>query len=173
MREGWAIWITGLPASGKTLVTRKLIERLKQREVTAEVLESDELRRVLTPKPAYTPEEREIFYNAMVYIGLLLTRNGVNVIFDAVANRRRWRDRARAQNVRFLEIYVDTPLEICRQRDPKAIYRMAERGEASYVPGLQQVYEDPVNPEVVIDGTLPPDENAKKIVEVLAERGFI
>lgn len=172
MKQGWAVWITGLPASGKTYITRELVRRLEQRGVFAQVLESDPLRKVLTPQPTYSPEEREVFYSSMVYIGSLLTGNGVNVIFDAVANRRRWRDRARSETSRFVEVYVDTPFEVCHQRDPKGIYRLADRGQATYVPWLQQVYEAPVHPEAVVDGTRPPGENVDKIMEVFEANGF-
>jgi adenylylsulfate kinase-like enzyme len=109
----------------------------------------------------------------MVFIGKLLTTNGVNVIFDAVANRKRWREKAREDIPRFLEIFVNTPLEICRQRDPKGIYKSADRGDSLYVPGQQQVYEAPSNPEIVVDGQVSPEESAGKIVEVMRNNGFI
>lgn len=173
MTEGWAIWITGLPASGKTWITRALIQRLRERGASAQVLESDVLRKVLTPEPTYAPKERETFYTSMVYIGSLLLKNGVNVIFDAVANRRRWRDRAREEASRFVEVYVETPPEICRKRDPKGIYRLADRGQASYVPGLQEAYEAPLHPEVTLDGTRSPEEGADKIMEVLERHGLL
>jgi len=109
----------------------------------------------------------------MVFIGKLLTTNGVNVIFDAVANRKHWRENAREEIPRFLEIFINTPLEICRQRDPKGIYKSAERGDAKYVPGQQQVYEAPLNPDIVLDGQISPEESAGKIVEVMRKNGFI
>ena len=78
---GWAIWITGLPASGKSYLSRALKGKLSDIGVQVQILESDVLRKVLTPKPTYGQEERDTFYNALVYIGRLLVNNGVNVIW--------------------------------------------------------------------------------------------
>ena len=171
--QGWGIWITGLPASGKTTITHQLVAELKERKINVQVLESDTLRQVFTPKPTYSPEERETFYNSMIYLGNLLSQNGINVIFDAVANRRRWREKARKVIPRFLEIYVNTPLAICRQRDPKDIYKLADRGDAQYVPGQQQTYEEPLSPDLVLDGQVNPDHSVQKIIEVMKRNGFI
>lgn len=173
-RDGWAIWITGLPASGKTTVTRALKERLDAMGVGVQILESDTVRRVLTPKPTYSPEERETFYNSMVYIGVLLTRNGVNVIFDATANKRRWRRAARGLIDDFLQVYIRCPLKICRERDTKGIYEKASTGEATYVPGAQEEYEEPLYADVELDCVEdPPEASADKIIEEMRENGFI
>lgn len=173
MKKGWAIWITGLPASGKTTVAKLLREKLREEEIKVQVLESDELRKILTPDPTYGSQERSIFYNSIVYIGTLLTDNGVNVIFDAVANRRKWREKARKNIKQFVEVYVDTPLAVCMERDPKGIYEKAEKGKASTVPGLQAGYERPENPEVVVDGTDDPGKAAEKILKVMKENEFL
>jgi adenylylsulfate kinase len=173
MRQGWAVWITGLPASGKSTISRHLSERLAARGVRVQVLESDTLRTVLTPHPTYDPEEREAFYNALVYIGGLLSKNGVNVIFDATANQRTWRDRARQEIPAFLEVHVQTPLEVCEERDPKGIYRKAAEGQAQTVPGRQAPYEEPLHAEVTVTGTQGPEESAKKILEAMNARGML
>ncbi len=172
MKPSWGVWITGLPASGKSTIAKALATRLESMGVLVQVLESDVLRRVLTPRPSYTDEERETFYKSMVYIGSLLASNGVNVVFDATANRRRWRDEARRAIPRFMEVYVDTPLEVCMKRDPKGIYRKAGRGRAQTVPGAQQTYEPPTRPELRIEGTLPADRSAGALVEAMRSHGF-
>lgn len=172
--SGWAVWITGLPASGKSTVARALEERLRGLGVGVQILESDAVRRVLTPRPTYSPEERETFYSALVYIGVLLTQNGVNVIFDATANRRRWRVAARDRIERFLEVYIRCPLEVCRERDPKGIYRKAAAGGATHVPGAQEEYEEPLNPDVELDCLRDsPEASAEKIVEAMRRNGFV
>jgi len=170
MAEGWALWLTGLPSSGKSTIARALAERLGRMGVRVQILETDELRKVLTPNPRYTEEERDFFYNAMVYIGTLLVRNGVNVIFDATANRRRYRDRARKQIRRFAEVYVKCPLTVCMERDVKGIYKAALEGRAETVPGLQAPYEEPINPEVVVEtDRMTVDECVEKILTELSE----
>src|SRR5579859_6443270 len=113
MQPAFAIWMTGLPSSGKSTITRALVEQLKQQAVDVAVLESDALRTVITPHPSYSEEERDTFYSAMAFIGALLVTHGVPVIFDATANRHRYRDAARRAIARFIEVYVDSPLETC------------------------------------------------------------
>jgi adenylylsulfate kinase len=167
------LWLTGLPASGKTTITRKLVKLLLDHGVDVEVLESDSLRKVLTPNPTYSPVERDTFYNSVIYISTLLSRNGINVIIDATGNRRKWRKSARRQIPKYMEIFVDTPLEICKQRDPKGIYELADTGEATYVPGEQQIYEAPAKPDVKVNGTKSADTSAKNIFKAMKENDFI
>jgi adenylylsulfate kinase len=138
------------------------------------VLESDALREVFTPNPHYDEDEREAFYRQMVYVGVLLTLHGVPVIFDATANRRQYRDQARKEIPRFLEVYVDCPLEICIARDPKGIYRKAREGATDAVPGLQSTYEPPEKPDVVVRSDHEkPDAAATRVMTKLAEKGYL
>lgn len=165
MRQGFAIWLTGTPASGKSRRARALKALLDGENVPVQRLESDELRKVLTPNPTYSPEEREWFYKVMLYIGKMLADNGVNVIFDATGNLNRYRDAARDSIDRFCEVYVYCPQEICVNRDPKNIYADAKDGKARNVPGLGSAYEPPKNPEVKVDGHKEEqDESAAKIL---------
>ena len=172
-KDAFAIWVTGLPASGKSTLVTSVKAQLADRGIDAAVLESDVLRRIFTLHPRYDEQEREAFYRQMVYIGTLLTRHGVPVIFDATANRRRYRDKARDQIPRFMEVYVDCPLEICIARDPKGIYRRGREGEADSVPGLQSAYEPPEKPELVVDGDREmPETAARRVIVKLAEKGY-
>lgn len=171
--KGWAIWLTGLPASGKSTLATSLARSMAEIGVKIQILESDVLRNILTPNPIYSPEEREIFYSSLVFIGGLLADNGINVVFDATANKRRWRDAAESRFTRFLEIYLDCPIEVCKKRDPKGIYELVKNGKAKYVPGAQQEYEPPLNPEVVLDYKKTPTELFVRVMEELRNRGFI
>jgi adenylylsulfate kinase len=172
--QAFAVWVTGLPASGKSTIARALVSVLADRGLDAAVLESDVLRNVLTPHARYDVEEREVFYRQLAYIGVLLTKHGVPVIFDATANRRVYRDEARRQIPGFLEVYVECPLEICMRRDPKGIYQAGHEGKAKIVPGLQEPYEPPVNPDVVVHGASEvPETAAERIISTLIEKGFI
>ena len=171
---GFAIWLTGLPASGKTTLAQEVAKELALRDVPVHILDSDELRRVLTPEPTYSQEERAWFYRTMVYIGRLLTEHGINVFFAATANRRAYRDQARQRIERFVEIYVSCPLETCVGRDKKGIYAKAFAGKATTVPGVQAPYEPPENPGVVIDtGRLTPEEGGKKVLRCLSKLGLL
>lgn len=177
---GWCIWITGLPGSGKSTIARALNKKLLEKGVRAQILSTDSLREVITPAPKYTEEERDVVYGAIVYVAKLLTQNGVNVIIDATANRRRYRDRARAVLGRYAEVYLSCPLEICMEREggridtlkaPRNIYEKAFRGESQTVPGIGVPYEEPINPELVVDtDRLKPDECVDEILTMIIGR---
>lgn len=173
-KEAFAIWITGLPASGKSTLTGCLKTELNNRGIDVAVLESDTLRRIFTPKPDYGEAERERFYAQMVFIGALLMQHGVPVIFDATANRRKYREEARKRIPRLIEVFVDCPLDACVARDPKGIYRAAADGKSNTVPGLQASYEPPEHPDVVVRSlTEEPQAAAARVIASLIERGAL
>jgi adenylylsulfate kinase len=170
----FAVWITGLPASGKSVLASALVKQLRNLKVNVTVLESDALRRMFSPNPQYDDQERNYFYGSLALIGRVLTEHGISVIFDATANRRSYRERARQQIPRFIEVFVDCPLEVCIERDPKGIYRKARQGAAQHVPGLQTRYEPPQNAAVVVRGDQDnPEEAARRIIEVLHAKGYL
>lgn len=166
-QEGFAVWLTGLPASGKSSIARELAAGLRVRNAAVVVLESDEMRNILTPGPTYTEAERDGFYRELAQIGAVITRNGINVIFDATANKRAYRDHARSVIPRFVEVYVDCPVAICRKRDPKGIYAMAATRQATTVPGVQSSYEPPLEPDLKVDGQAEPAHAAFQILDYL------
>jgi adenylylsulfate kinase len=173
-QDAFAVWITGLPASGKSTLAAALKAQLAARGVEVAVLESDVLRRVFTVHPRYDEAERDVFYRQIAYVGELLVEHGVPVIFDATANRRLYRDRARAEIPRFLEVYVDSPLATCIARDPKGIYRQALGEVSAHVPGLQSTYEPPETPEVIVSGDQnSPEAAAQRVISKLIEKGYV
>lgn len=166
--QAFAVWITGLPASGKSTIAGSLKTLLNERGVDVAVLESDVLREIFSENPRYGESDRDAFYRRMIWVGVLLTQHGVPVIFDATASRRAYRDEARSRIPKFVEVFVDVPLRTCIERDPKGIYRRAAEGRASDVPGVQALYEPPENPDLVIDGTREaPLDAALRIFAVL------
>lgn len=174
-KVGWCVWITGLPGSGKSAVSEALLKLLEQRGAQAQLLSSDALRKVVTPKPSYSLEERDIVYSTLVYIARLLVENGANVIIDATGNLRRYRENAREQISSFIEAYLQCPLEVCMKREakrgktyeaPKQIYAHALKGDAPTVPGIGQPYEPPLKPEIALDtAESTPEECARKIMQ--------
>jgi adenylylsulfate kinase len=129
---------------------------------------------VVSDDPHYDSAGRDAFYRLLAWFGTLLVQHGVAVIFDATASRRFYREAARRQILPFLEVYVECPLDVCKTRDPKGIYRKASAGEAGNVPGVQEGYEPPETPDVLIHGdTDAPIEAARRIVEKLLEKGYI
>lgn len=165
MKNGFAIWFTGLPSSGKSTIARYVTKRLRDDYNTQIVhLESDELRKFLTPEANYSAKERDWFYAVLGKLAHLLTSNGVNIIIDATANKREYRDNARASISNFLEIYVKCPIEICQKRDAKGIYRKAQEGKTHSVPGIHEPYEEPMAPEIVIESDRTSAEESAAII---------
>ena len=168
---GFGIWITGLPASGKSTIVKALRPKLEALGLAVDVLESDEVRRALTPQATYSPEERDLFYRALAFTGQRLVERGVTVLFDATASKQAYRDLARSMIRRFLEVAVECPLEVCMQRDRKGTYEKGLRGESTTVPGLQAPYESPANPDIRIDSTrVSADEAATQISDMIRQR---
>lgn len=166
----FAVWLTGLSGSGKSAIARELLAQLHARGVDAAVLESDVLRTQLTPFPRYDEADREFFYGAMIEMGLVLLK-ARPVLFDATANLRKYRDAARKRIARFAEVYVDTPLEVCRSRDTKGLYRS---GKAATLPGVGAPYEAPLSPELTVHGDrATPAAAASEIMALLAAKGWI
>lgn len=160
----FAAWLTGRPASGKSAIARELVGLLHERGVEVSVLESDVMRTQLTPFPRYDDADRDFFYGTLAEVGAQLVNGGRPVVFDATANRRAYRDAGRKAIERFAEVYVDTPLEICKARDPKGLYRG----------GMTIDYEPPLTPELVIDGSrTAPAEGARAILALLEKRAWV
>ena len=149
------IWITGRPASGKTTLGRRLVEAIRQAGYRATLIDSDEVRRVVTPHPSYTDEERALFYRAMAYTASRLAAEGVVPVVAATAHRRRYIQWARQICPTLRLIYARCPLEVCQQRDPKGLYARAQDDPDNTLPGVGVAFEEPLTPDVVIDTAGP------------------
>jgi adenylylsulfate kinase len=176
----WVIWVTGLPGSGKTSIAWEFVKLLDAG--TYEMLRLDEFRKNIVPEPKYTEEERDLVYNAVGVMASLLVRHGVNVIIDATAHRKKWRDKARNEIDQFYEVYIKCPLDVCMHREAQRLdnlivsdmYRKAlerkkklesgekvEKTEVGEVIGVDVPYEEPENPELVIESEkVTPEEGA-------------
>lgn len=147
MSRGAVVWLTGLPASGKTALAERLAARLREVRVPALLLDGDEVRDVLVPSPGHDEAERDAFYRTLAGLASLAARRGLVVLVAATAHRRAWRDHARHRAPRFVEVYVATPLEECRRRDPKGLY--AKASGLPDLPGVGVPYEPPLHPDVI------------------------
>ena len=154
----WAIWITGPPGSGKSVIAREVEAELRAVGQPVIRLELDEIRKSVTPDPRYTDRERDIVYRALGYMAALLVETGTPVLIDATAHRRIWRDLVREAVPHFAEVQLVCPLAICQERErerapghaPRNIYRQAGRPGAT-VPGVDVAYEAALAPELLID----------------------
>ncbi len=145
---GAVVWLTGPPAAGKSTLARALARRLRATGRVAIVLDGDTIRAALVPRPGYDEVARDGFYRTLGNLACVVATQGAIAIVAATAHRRAWRDAARAAAPRFVEVYVATPPELCRRRDPKGLYAAA--GAGSTLPGAGVAYEPPVAPEVVV-----------------------
>ena len=148
------VWFTGLPASGKSTLARRVQAHFARTGRGSVLLDGDELRDILGVH-SYAPEDRSRFYRALGALAALLAYQGILVLVAATAPRREDRDHARAAvagNGRFIEVWVKTPLPECEARDPKGLYARARRGDAPELPGVGVAYEPPLAPEVSADG---------------------
>ncbi len=173
-KSGFAVWFTGLPASGKTSIAEKMCQILSEQGITIVLFDSDELRKVLTPRPRYTDDERDWFYSVMVYLAEHLTESGVNVAISATAPRRYYRATARLHIEKFAEVYVDCPEALCRARDPKGLWKKADSGEIKTLPGSGIAYEKPSLPEIRIDSAHTNiSSGACRVLKGLERLGFL
>lgn len=181
MTMNFCLWITGLPGSGKSTIGSELEQMLVEAGIRVVTLSLDQIRKVLTPAPKYTDEERAIVYRSLVLMAQLMVAHGdKNVIIDATANRRAFRNLARQLVPEFAEVYVKCPLEICQAREAsrngqnveKNLYQKAKAGQLEgELPGLAVPYEEPENSEVQIQSDkLTPRESAKRIMDYVRSR---
>lgn len=151
--EGFVIWLTGLPGSGKSTIARTIAPRLRTLGYKVECLDGEEVRAWLSPSESFTREDRERHLKRVAHICQLLARNGVVVIAAFVSPYRSTRDYARSILPRFVEVYVRAPVELCIERDPKGLYQRAKAGEIKDMTGVSDPYEEPLHPEIVLDTT--------------------
>lgn len=172
---GFVVWLTGLPGSGKTTIARTLDPKLRQMGVKVELLDGDVVRKELSPELGFTKQDRETHARRVVYLCKVLSRNGVGSIVSLISPYREFRSYARKEiGSGFVEVYVKASLEACMKRDPKGLYKKALAGEIKDLTGLQDTYEEPVNPDMVVTTeTESPDESASKIIMRLKELGHL
>jgi len=172
---GFVLWFTGLPASGKTTVASIVGEKLRALGRRVELLDGDDLRKKLDPEIGFSPEDRAIHIRRVAYVSELLARNGVAVLVCLVSPYIHTRAAAREMvGDKFIEVYVKCSLETCIRRDPKGLYRRALAGEIPNMTGIGDPYEEPPNPDVVVDTEKnTAEENAAVVLAELGDRGYI
>jgi sulfate adenylyltransferase len=174
--QGFCIWFTGLSGSGKSTTAEVLTSLLLERGKQITVLDGDVVRTHLSKGLGFSPEDRDTNILRIGFVAGEIARHGGAIICAAISPYRSTRNEARKMvgEERFIEVYVDTPIEVCESRDVKGMYARARRGQITGFTGVDDPYEVPMNPEITlytVDST--PEENARKIVAYLEERGFI
>lgn len=175
-RQGFCVWFTGLSGAGKSTIASILNILLLERGRTPTVLDGDVVRTHLSKGLGFSREDRDTNILRIGFVASAVVKAGGAVICAAVSPYRAARNECRAMigSDQFIEVFVDTPLEVCEQRDVKGLYAKARRGELRGFTGIDDPYEPPVNPELVLTTTdVTPEENVRKIIRYLEEKGFL
>ena len=170
---GFCLWFTGLSGSGKSTVAAAVADELRRRGHFVELLDGDEVRENLSAGLGFSKADRDANIRRIGWVAALLARNGVVAVTAAISPYRSVRDEVRANIDRFVEVYVDTPIEVCEQRDVKGLYAKARAGEIPEFTGVSDPYEPPLSPEVrVVTHDRDPVASASQVVDYLERTGL-
>jgi len=175
-RQGICVWFTGFSGSGKSTTAEVFTSMLLEHGRQVTVLDGDVVRTNLSKGLGFSREDRDINIRRIGFVAAELVRHGGLVVCAAVSPYRATRNdvRNRVGDSHFVEVFVDTPLEVCEARDVKGMYAKARRGEIREFTGIDDPYEAPENPEIVLDTVEhTPEENARSILDYLVAEGFV
>jgi len=173
-QQGFTIWFTGLSGAGKSTLSEAIEERLKARGRRVEILDGDIVRTHLSKGLGFSREDRDTNIKRIAFVCGLLTRNGVICISAAIAPYREARQWARQEIGTFVEVYVNCPIEVCRQRDVKGLYKLVDEGKITGFTGVDDPYEEPEHPELIVETSKESiQESVERIFARLEELGYL
>ncbi len=175
-QKGCVIWFTGLSGSGKSTLAHAVEEKLYKMGHLTFVLDGDNIRHGLNKNLGFSPEDREENIRRIGEVAKLFAQAGVITMTAFISPYRKDRDKARSllNDGEFIEVFVKVPLEVAEQRDPKGLYKKARAGEIKEFTGIDAPYEEPLNPELVIDTSqLSLEESAQKVIDYLKQKKII
>jgi adenylylsulfate kinase len=173
-QKGFTAWFTGLPCCGKTTVADKVAEILKSKGYKVERLDGDVVRKDLTKDLGFSKEDRDENIKRVTFFAKELTQNGIAVLATFVSPYRERRDKSRKEIGDFVEIYVKCPIDVCKKRDVKGMYKKSLAGEIKNFTGVNDPYEEPENPELIIETDKETvDESVEKVLKKLEELEYI
>ena len=174
MGKGVTVWFTGLPCSGKTTIADKLAQILRERGKKVERLDGDIVRKGLTSDLGFSKEDRDKNIERVTFVAKLLTRNGVIVLATFVSPYIERRRQTREEIGEYVEVYVKASVDECIKRDVKGMYKKALAGEIRNFTGVDDPYEAPPNPEVLVDtDNESEDESVEKVLDYLEKNGYL
>jgi len=174
--KGFTLWFTGLPCSGKSTLAEIVAKELERRGRGVEILDGDVVRTHLTKGLGFSKEDRDTNIRRIGFVAAEIVRHGGVAVCAAVSPYRATRNDVRTLvgAEHFVEVLVDTPLEVCEARDTKGMYAKARRGEIKGFTGIDDPYEPPESPEITLDTMIhTPADNARRILQHLLQRGFV
>ncbi len=168
------VWLTGLPGAGKTTMADLLKSYCQRHGIPAVVFDGDELRTTLSHDLPYTDEARKEHNRRVITVVKMLAQHDIMGIMSLVSPFRESRALARKEIPNFVEVYVKASLDTCIKRDPKGLYKKAQKGEIQNMTGISSPYEEPTNPEIILDTEKnTPEQCLHTIIENLEELGYI
>jgi adenylylsulfate kinase len=174
LQKGVTVWFTGLSGSGKTTISKIVEQELKNRQIRHEILDGDVVRQHLTADLGFSKEDRQKNIERVSFVAKLLTRNDVFVLASFISPYPQMREHARREIDSFIEVYVKCSLEECTRRDVKGLYKKALNGEISKFTGVSDPFEEPKNPELIINTELEAAElSARKVINYLKQNDYI
>lgn len=173
--KGFTVWFTGLSGAGKSTIAEMLYHEFQDRGMKTEILDGDEVRKNLSKGLGFSKEDRDTNIMRIGYVANLLTRNGVATICCPISPYKETRDACRALIGEFVEVYVHATVEeIASHRDPKGLYKKALAGEITGFTGVDDPYEAPEHPELVVDTeSQTPEESLATVLGRLHELGYL
>src|SRR5579883_2469685 len=172
--KGFTIWFTGLSGAGKSTLAGALADYFQARGERVEILDGDAVRTHLSKGLGFSREDRDTNIKRIAFVCSLLTRNGVICISAAISPYREARAWARQQIGNFVEVYVKCPIDVCRERDVKGLYKLVEEGKLKGFTGVDDPYEEPEHPELVIETDQETiEESVSRIFAKLIELGYL
>jgi adenylyl-sulfate kinase len=173
-QQGFVLWFTGLSGAGKTTIAIPLAEALKARGLKVERLDGDIVRQGLTRDLGFSKEDRDKNIERVTFVAKLLSRNGVAVLAAFISPYREVRAMARRETTQFIEVFVNAPLEVCAARDVKGLYKKAFAGELKDFTGVNDPYEEPLDPEITLNTHLETvEESVARCLDYLERHGYI
>src|SRR6266536_2728650 len=174
MNTGFPIWFTGFSGSGKSTLSEVIEQHMKALGRNVEVLDGDIVRTHLSKGLGFSREDRDTNIKRIGFVCNLLTRNGVICISAAIAPYREAREWARREVGDFVEVYVRCPIEVCRQRDVKGLYKLVDEGKIKNFTGVDDPYEEPLHPELIVETDKETvDESVARIFAKLTQLGYL
>lgn len=172
-QKGVTVWFTGMSGAGKTALAIRLEQELHRRGLRVERLDGDIVRQGLTRDLGFSKEDRDKNIERVTFVAKLLTRNGVAVLCSFISPYRRARANVRKETGNFVEVYCYAPLDTLIERDVKGLYKKALAGEIENFTGVSDPYEEPVNPEVIIDSSTETiEQSLAKVLQKLEDLGY-
>jgi adenylyl-sulfate kinase len=171
MKKGIVIWLTGLPCSGKTSISKEIEKYFREKNLPIQRLDGDVVRETISNDLGFSKKDRDLNIERLSYVAQMLSENGVNVVSAFVSPYQKMRDFTRSLCENFIEVHINCDIEECKRRDVKGMYARAIKGEIKDFTGVDDPYEIPKNPEITVNTEKESlEESSEKIIKYIENK---